>query len=66
MPIVVMNVGENESLAYLSSRQVLPTPKRKFYCKTTVQIDEIVVTTPESPIISSLICISKALSLPAI
>jgi hypothetical protein len=27
MPMVVMNVGEKESLAYLSSRQVFPTPK---------------------------------------
>ena len=26
MPIVVMKVGEKESLAYLRSRQVLPTP----------------------------------------
>jgi hypothetical protein len=26
MPMVVINVGENESLAYLSSRQVFPTP----------------------------------------
>jgi hypothetical protein len=27
IPIVVMKVGEKESLAYLSSKQVLPTPK---------------------------------------
>jgi hypothetical protein len=26
MPMVVMNVGEKESFAYLSSRQVFPTP----------------------------------------
>lgn len=46
IPIVVMKVGEKESLAYLRRRQVFPTPL--------------------SPIISNLICISKALSLPAI
>jgi len=28
MPMVVMNVGENESLAYLSNRQVFPTPEK--------------------------------------
>lgn len=29
MPIVVINVGENESFAYLSKRQVFPTPVGK-------------------------------------
>lgn len=28
MPIVVINVGENESLAYLNSKHVLPTPNK--------------------------------------
>jgi len=28
MPIVVINVGEKESLAYRSSKHVLPTPKK--------------------------------------
>jgi len=41
-----MKVGEKESLAYRSSRHVLPTP--------------------ESPIINSLICISKGFSCRAI
>ena len=29
IPIVVMKVGEKESFAYLSKRQVLPTPERR-------------------------------------
>lgn len=45
-PMVVINVGEKESLAYRSSRHVFPTP--------------------ESPIISSLICMSKGFSCRAI
>ena len=43
---MVIKVGEKESLAYRSSRHVLPTP--------------------ESPIINSLICMSKGFSCRAI
>lgn len=45
-PMVVINVGENESLAYRNNKHVFPTP--------------------ESPIINSLICMSKGFSCRAI
>lgn len=42
MPMVVMNVGEKESLAYLSSRQVFPTPKslRQYFIRNEKESKE--------------------------